>query len=136
MQQLAARRVRTRLDQPGAAPPADAPVVLFVSDDENLREAAQRVLRREGFDVVTAGHAGHAVLACLNGGRIDVLATELAMRDTTGAALADRLRRYQRDLPVVYLAGAGTPESVGVVVRPFTRDDLVRALDLALAAAF
>lgn len=135
MQQLAARRVRTRLDHPDAALPADAPVVLFVSDDENLRQAAQRALRREGFDVVTAGHAGHALLACLNG-RVDIVATELVMRDVSGPALADRLRRHRPDLPVIYLAGPGTLECVGVVVRPFTRDDLVRELDLALAAAF
>lgn len=136
MPQLAVRRVRTRLEHEGNCLPADAPVVLFVSDDENLREAARRALRREGFDVVTAGHAGHALLACLHGPRIDVLAIELVMRDVSGPTLAERLRRYHPDLPAVFLANAGTPECTGVVVRPFTRDELVTELDRALAAAF
>ena len=136
MQQLAVQRVRTPLEHQHDSLPAEAPVVLFVSEDENLREAAQRALRREGFAVVGAGHAGHAVLACLGDARIDVLATELVMRDTSGPALVQRLRRYRPDLPAVYLADNGTPESAGTVVRPFTRDDLVRELDQALAAGF
>ena len=135
MQLLDVRRVRMPLDSADAELPVDAPVVLLVTDDEDLRAVAPRALRRMGFQVETAGHAGHAVLAALTAKRIDVLVTELAMRDTTGPALAERLRRYRADLPAVYLGNAGTPESAGLVVRPFTRDDLVRELDLALAAA-
>lgn len=135
MQLLAVRPVRTPLDSADAELPLDAPVVLFVTDDEDLRAVAPRALRRLGFQVVTAGHGGHAVLAALTSSRIDVLVTELAMRDTTGPELAQRLRRYRADLPAVFLANAGTREAEGLVVRPFTRDDLVRELDLALATA-
>jgi two-component system cell cycle sensor histidine kinase/response regulator CckA len=109
-----------------------APIVLFVSDDRDLREAAERALGGVGFEVIAAGHAGHAILACL-GGPIDVLVTELSMRDTSGPALLEQARRYQPDLPVIYLAEAGTAEAPGVVVRPFTRDDLTRELARALA---
>jgi CheY-like chemotaxis protein len=114
---------------------ADAPVVLFVTHDEDLRAVAKRSLAREGYEVVTASHAGHAVLACLGDVRVDVVVAEMAMPDMSGPMLAERLRRYRDDLPVIFLAGPGTPACDGVVVRPFTRDDLVVKLEAALAVS-
>lgn len=105
-----------------------APVVLVVTGDRNLRDACARVLTAEGYRVLTAAHAGHAVLACLKAGRVDLLAAELSMDDMSGPALAERLRRHCPDLPAVYFANSGTPECGGVLVRPFTREDLLRAL--------
>jgi len=107
---------------------AAALVALVVTPDVNLREASARALTREGYRVLTAAHAGHAVLACLRAGRVDLLAAELSMDDVSGPALADRLRRHCPDLVAVYFAKSGTPECQGVIVRPFTRDDLLAAL--------
>ncbi len=132
MQPFAVRRVRIQVETPCGAP---APVVMFVTEDADLRAAAERALTAEGFEVVAAAHAGHALLACLAGRHIDVLVTELAMRDMAGTRLARRIRRYYPDLPVIYLAKAGTGASEGILVRPFTRDDLVRHLEGALAGA-
>ena len=103
-------------------------MVLVVTPDANLREVSARVLTREGYRVATAAHAGHAVLACLSAGRVDILAVELCMEDVSGPALADRLRRHCPDLRAVYFAKSGTPECEGVIVRPFTRDDLLSVL--------
>lgn len=111
------------------------PVVLIVTPDQGLRESAARVLRREGYRVVTAAHAGHATLACIRAGRVDLLATELTMEDMSGPALAARVRRQCPDVQTVYFAGLGTRECEGVLVRPFTRDDLLAALDRARTAA-
>lgn len=114
---------------------ADAPVVLVVTGDGNLREAAARVLSLRGYRVLTAAHAGHAVLACLQAGRVDMLAAELSMDDVSGPALAERLRRHCPALTAVYFANSGTPECEGVIVRPFTREDLLDALDAAVRVA-
>lgn len=111
------------------------PNVLFVTDDRDLREAAARALSAVGYTVRTAGHAGHAVLACLGPDHVDVLVTEVSMPDMSGPALAERLRRHRHDLPVVYMGQPGTPASQGVLVRPFTRDALVRELECAITAA-
>lgn len=107
---------------------ARAPVVLVVTPDANLREVSSRVLAHEGYEVLTAAHGGHAVLACLQVGRVDMLAVELSMDDMSGPALAERLRRHCPDLRTVYFGKSGTPECDGVIVRPFTRDDLLRVL--------
>lgn len=142
MQPFAVRRVRIQVDPPSDTPP----VVLFVTEDGDLRAAAERVLTDAGFDVMTAAHGGHAVLACLGGRHIDALVTELCMRDMAGPRLAQRIRRHYPDLPVIYLASRDTREGEGssprlatalkasVLVRPFTRDDLIHRLETALAA--
>jgi DNA-binding response OmpR family regulator len=109
------------------------PCVLFVSDDHQLRAVSARVLEREGYRVIPAPHSGHALLACLSGEPIDVLVSDLSMGDGSGPALAERLRRHSCDLRTLYLAQPGTPECAAVVVRPFTRDDLVARLDAVLA---
>ena len=126
---------RVQSDSTPDSAAGSVPTVLVVTDDRDLRESAKRTLGCIGFDVTTAVHAGHALLVCLGGDRIDVLITELTMRDTSGPALAERLRRYQPGLRAVYLAQPGTPARPGVVVRPFTDDDLARALGRALAEA-
>ena len=111
---------------------AATPVVLVVTPDAGLREVATRVLTREGYTVLTAAHSGHAVLATLRSGRVDMLATELSMEDVSGPALAAQLRRHCPELAAVYFANPGSTECEGVLVRPFTRDDLLEALMMAL----
>ena len=110
---------------------AQRPVVLVVSTDSDLREASARALAREGYAVVTAAHGGHAVLACLRAGHVDVLAADLSMEDLSGPALAARLRRLCPGMSTVYFGKSGTAECAGVLVRPFTRDDLLAAVALA-----
>jgi DNA-binding response OmpR family regulator len=104
--------------------------VLLVTSDTGLREAGARVLEAEGYRVIPAAHSGHALLACLTETRIDILAADLTADDLAGPGLAQRVRRHFPDIQTLYFAHDGTPESEGVLVRPFTRDDLLAALEL------
>jgi DNA-binding response OmpR family regulator len=108
-------------------------IALLVTPDSNLREAAGRALEGDGYRVLRAAHSGHAVLACLKAGRVDVAAIELSMEDVSGPALAERLRRQCPEMRAVFFAKSGTPECEGVLVRPFTRDDLLARVGLSLA---
>ena len=81
-----------------------------------------------GYHVVEAAHSGHALLASLRGGAIDIILTELSMGDISGPNLAERVRRHHPALRAAYFANSGTPECDSVIVRPFTRDDLLSRL--------
>jgi CheY-like chemotaxis protein len=107
--------------------------VLLVTADPDLRAAASRVLEGEGYRVLAASHSGHAQLACRTAPRIDVLITDLALDEMTGVALAERVRRDFPDVQTLFFGGTGTPESEGVLVHPFTRDELLAALELVSA---
>lgn len=113
---------------------ARRPVVLFVSEDANLRAAIGRVLPLEGYDVVTARHSGHALLACLSR-HVDILVTERVLVQESGAALARRLKRYQPELRVVFVGSAGMQEEDDLLARPFTSEDLVARLGAALQSS-
>ncbi|MEO6213068.1 MAG: response regulator [Vicinamibacterales bacterium] len=132
MHSIAVRRP-TVLDS--VVPAAAAPrVALLVTPDTDLREAAARALARDGYAVLTASHSGHAILACLQAGRVDVAAIELSMDDVSGPALAARLRRQCPDMRAVFFAKNGSVECEGVLVRPFTRDDLLAKVGMSLMA--
>jgi len=56
------------------------------------------------------------------------------MDDSSGPALVRILRRHHPDVRPVYFAQAGTPECGGVLVRPFTRDELLREVEALVTA--
>jgi CheY-like chemotaxis protein len=136
METLAVRRVCIPMD--GIGPfeprPAETRSVLLVTGDADLRAVGARVLGREGYHVVTAAHSGHAQLACRTASRpFDILITELSLDEMSGPALTETLRQAQPALRAVYLADAGAPAGDGVIVRPFTRDDLLMEIDTVCA---
>jgi DNA-binding NtrC family response regulator len=102
--------------------------VLFVTASADLRAVAQRVLEREGHEVTTAAHSGHALLAGLECDRIDILISDLKLDGVTGEWVADSLRRYHADMRAIFMADTGTPPRAGVLVRPFISDDLLREI--------
>jgi CheY-like chemotaxis protein len=116
----------------GDGPSLTGQRVLLVSGDPDFRAAAWRALGATGWEVEAAAHSGHALLAALRGGRLDVLVAELSSPETSGPALLERLRRHHPALRAVFLADAGTSPCEGVLVRPFTRDDLLSALRLSV----
>ena len=108
-------------------------VILVVVTDDHLRSTIARMVAGRGYDVLTAAHAGHAVLASLELPRVDVALIELAMADVSGLTVAARLRRRNPGLQAIYLAPPGTPACDGVLVRPFSADDLLERLSSTLA---
>ena len=110
-------------------------IVLFVSPDPDLRAVATRVLARHGYVVLTAAHAGHALLAGLTLDRIDIVISEIALDDMTGPMLADRLRRNHAGLRSLFMADVGVTREDGLLVRPFTRDDLLVELGAFCSSA-
>ena len=75
------------------------------------------------------------MLACLQGARVTLLATDLSMPDLSGPALAQRIRRFCPELATVYFANAGTSECEGILVRPFGAAELLAAFVSHISAA-
>jgi DNA-binding response OmpR family regulator len=107
--------------------------VLFVNADADLRAVVTRVLEREHYRVSAVAHSGHALLLCRTM-EFDVLVAELCGPDMSGPALSEQLRRHCPHVATVFLGNPGTPDGVdSLLVRPFTKDDLIERLDLALS---
>jgi DNA-binding response OmpR family regulator len=107
--------------------------ILFVNADADLRAVVTRVLQREGFRVDGAPHSGHALLLCRTMS-FDIVVSELCGPDISGPALVEQIRRHQPAIQAIYLGTPGSPEGVDhLLVRPFTRDDLIERIELTLA---
>jgi DNA-binding response OmpR family regulator len=106
--------------------------VLFVSHDGSLRAVAARALGRAGFHVKTVEHGGHALLALVERGRFETLVIEDDLPEGPGDRIAARMRRHCPDLHVVRMCDRAerlaTAKAGIAVVRPFTADDLIDAI--------
>jgi CheY-like chemotaxis protein len=81
--------------------------ILLVEDEAPVREMASKILKRLGYQVVTAGNGPEALaLWPQHRGKIDLLLTDMVMPGgMTGRELADRLLREAPQLPVIYSTG-------------------------------
>lgn len=88
--------------------------ILAVDDDEGLLILMAEVLRREGYEVATAG-SGSRAFDRLRERAPDLMLLDLKMKDVDGAALIKRLRQEYAPVPFVVVTGQGD-ERVAVEV--------------------
>ncbi|MCE9573076.1 MAG: response regulator [Deltaproteobacteria bacterium] len=110
--------------------------ILLVEDEAQVRAIVLNILRRQGYHVLVAQHAGEALLlAERHAGAIDLLLTDVVMPHMGGPELATRLAGLQPAMKVLCMSGY-TDESIvrhGVldggiafVQKPLTPDSLAR----------
>lgn len=119
-----------------------ASTVLVIEDDASLRQTIQEVLEFEGYRVVTAAD-GEEALAQLDRAAPGVILLDLMMPRMNGYQFAEALAHSPRHAatPIVLLTADGrAPEkasevnATGWLNKPFSIDELVRAVDEALHA--
>ncbi len=113
-----------------ALPGARQPVILVVEDDTAALGVVGDLLRRSGYDVLTAQSPTAAMgLFKARNGKIDLLITDVIMPTQDGDQLARQLVRQCPGLPVLYMSGYppdiladrldATP-GAGFLSKPFT----------------
>ncbi|MEM9711516.1 MAG: response regulator transcription factor [Actinomycetota bacterium] len=78
------------------------PTLLVAEDDTEIRTALERILRYEGYDVVTAGD-GAAALEALGGGGVDGVVLDVMMPLVDGLSVCRRMRANRDRTPVLML---------------------------------
>jgi two-component system, cell cycle sensor histidine kinase and response regulator CckA len=80
--------------------------ILVVEDEDVVRLLACRGLREQGYTVLEARHGREALeLVELNGGRLDLVISDVVMPEMGGRELGARLAVHQPDLLVLYMSG-------------------------------
>jgi len=90
------------------------PQVLVVDDDPDIRDLVQMILKRAGYDVVTAADGGDALLE-LGRNCFDVVIADLLMPGLTGFKMLEIMSAQGMDAPVIFLTASDTEadEAVG-----------------------
>ena len=120
--------------------------VLVADDEPLLRRLIDRVLRGRGFEVTAVGD-GDAAIECVTapgGERLAVAVVDVGMPPHGGAAALETILAERPDLGVIVISGVSPDPALrelltrwgGVfLAKPFAPDELVRAVDDALATS-
>lgn len=80
--------------------------VLLVDDDEDVRYALSKYLRRAGHEVLEAGNGAQALKLIRQQG-LDAVITDIVMPDCDGMELLTSLSTEFPELPVAAMSGGG-----------------------------
>jgi two-component system, OmpR family, response regulator MprA len=117
--------------------------VLVVEDDRNVREAVERALRFEGYDVVTARDGAEALSAVMNE-HPDVIVLDVMMPHVDGLEATRRIRARGDRTPILMLTARETVSDrvAGLdagaddyLVKPFALEELLARLRALLRRA-
>jgi two-component system, cell cycle sensor histidine kinase and response regulator CckA len=121
------------------APPPIHPgdeTVLLVEDEPEVRSLVQRILKTQGYTVVTAANPDEALAVSREfKGPIQIMVTDVVMPGMSGLQLAERLAPTRRDMRVLFMSGY-TNDAIGhqgvldpgtaFLQKPFTPNSLAR----------
>ncbi|MFT3709864.1 MAG: ATP-binding protein [Archangium sp.] len=110
--------------------------VLLVEDDPIVQASLKRALTNLGYVVHATADAREALALCRSRTRIDLLLTDVVLREGGGVKLASEVRDVRPHLPVLFVSGhaESPPSSLGPMLpKPFTTTELEAALTRVLA---
>jgi FixJ family two-component response regulator len=117
------------------------PVVHVVDDDQLVREGLSRLLRSEGYDVLTYSSAAMFLKQRSETDVPACVVLDVMMPDVTGLELQDELRSLHSAVPIIFISGQGNiPIAVkalqgGAITfleKPLDPDELIEAVSAAI----
>ncbi|MBI1361603.1 MAG: PAS domain S-box protein [Alphaproteobacteria bacterium] len=113
--------------------------VLAVDDDPLILMNLVAMLEDMGHSVLEAS-SGKEALALLDSATVDLIITDHAMPNMTGAQMAAQVRATQPDLPIVLATGyAALPANAEIdlprLPKPYSQADLARAISRVMSPA-
>ena len=114
--------------------------ILVIDDDAQIRRLLRQVLEREGHNVLDAGD-GKEGIRFYRENEVDLIITDLIMPEKEGLETIMELRNEQPDLKIIAMSGGGKvpaeaylkiADTLGAqktLIKPFAREELLKAVD-------
>ena len=110
--------------------------ILLVDDEPTIVTLCTRFLTQEGYQVTSASN-GQSALNLFEKEPFDLLLTDIRMRGMSGFELIDAVKKIDQSVAIVVVTGHGTVSmaieslklgTLGFIVKPFTKDELLSAI--------
>ncbi|HXN99230.1 MAG TPA: CHASE4 domain-containing protein [Candidatus Acidoferrales bacterium] len=103
---VAATAERLAAEKISPAPSSGTETILFVEDEQSVRELVREYLSGCGYSVLEAADGVQALeIAAMHPGVIQLLVTDVVMPRLSGRELAAQIASSRRDLKVLYISG-------------------------------
>jgi two-component system cell cycle sensor histidine kinase/response regulator CckA len=79
--------------------------ILLVEDEDPVRVVAERALTRQGYQVTSARDGEEGLELVQQGGRFDLVVSDVVMPSLDGPAMARSIRKIAPELPVLFMSG-------------------------------
>jgi CheY-like chemotaxis protein len=123
--------------------------ILVIDDEKDIRVVLKEVLKRAGYEVVTAANARMG-LEAIDAGDVDLVITDIIMPGMDGVATVENIRRDHPDIRIIVISGGGNvapldyaPGAIATtaylesarkagadrtLTKPFSREDILEAV--------
>lgn len=129
--------------RPGTGEVEQRPIVLVVDDEPMIRKVVTWVLRRSGYEVITApdGEAGLETFQSCDD--IALVLSDIVMPRLDGVGMVRELRQRRPSIPVLFMSGyvghqlpaLADDDLHRLLDKPFTPTQLVERIEQVLSAA-
>lgn len=125
-------------------PPGKNKTILLVDDEADIRMMVGQILRRNGFEVLSASGGPQALQICKeHRGPIHLLLTDLLMPGMNGLELVKNLIALRPQIQVVYMSDSrviqeafSSETKLAFVEKPFTCEGLINKVNQVLNPTF
>ena len=120
--------------------------ILVIDDDESMRKSLNRILERNGYEVLTASD-GREGIRKFRDGNIDLIITDIYMPDSDGFEFLLNLKQEDEDVKIISMSGGSKTLREGelflsmskalgahyALKKPFSNDELLLAIKSLLS---
>ena len=103
--------------------------LLIIEDEERMRRLLELVLKQEGYELLLAGSGEEGIRLLSNGGRIDLIVTDLQLGQSSGLDVLEAAKRVLPGVPVLIITGFGTVKSAVEAMQKGAYDYISKPVD-------
>ncbi len=103
--------------------------ILFVDDEESIRDVASRYFERQGYQTLTACN-GVEALKVFENESVDCCFTDINMPEMNGLDLAENIRKHDATMPVIVMTGYPSLENTIQTLKNGVVDFLIKPVNL------
>jgi tetratricopeptide (TPR) repeat protein len=115
--------------------------VFIVEDDPIISHLIQQILAGKGYAIAGMAESGDEVLSKIPGTPCDVILMDIGLKGDTDGITVARILSSRNRIPIIFVTGefneqilerAKTPNTYGYIIKPFSANDLISNIEIAL----